>query len=127
MFEADPTLPSLFGSLAQNHARGPGTNGQQPPQWPSAFRSADLSSVRGAIVKAAVYEGPRSVTVTVSVSDMPDAKIEHPCDILVVITTANICGFDLHMYEGRTSIETGRSMGHENLGEVVEMAPPSAR
>ncbi|MCX4457959.1 hypothetical protein OG585_36025 [Streptomyces sp. NBC_01340] len=27
-------------------------------------------------MKAAVYEGPRTVTV----KDVPDAKIEHPCD-----------------------------------------------
>lgn len=47
---------------------------------------------------------------------MPDARIEHPCDILVRITTTNICGSDRHMYEGRTSFETGRTLGHENLG-----------
>ncbi|MEW1638969.1 alcohol dehydrogenase catalytic domain-containing protein [Streptomyces sp. NPDC093801] len=68
-------------------------------------------------MKAAVYEGPR----TVAVKDVPDARIEHPCDILVQITTTNICGSDLHMYEGRTSFETGRAMGHENLGRVVEV------
>ncbi|MET9603317.1 alcohol dehydrogenase catalytic domain-containing protein, partial [Streptomyces sp. NPDC006459] len=34
-----------------------------------------------------------------------------------------ICGSDLHMYEGRTSFETGRAMGHENLGQVVEARP----
>ncbi|MGW4748226.1 glutathione-independent formaldehyde dehydrogenase [Streptomyces sp. NPDC004290] len=67
-------------------------------------------------MKAAVYEGPRTVTV----KDVPDARIEHPNDILVKITTTNICGSDLHMYEGRTSFETGRAMGHENLGQVVE-------
>ncbi|MGW3061914.1 alcohol dehydrogenase catalytic domain-containing protein, partial [Streptomyces goshikiensis] len=68
-------------------------------------------------MKAAVYEGPRTVTV----KDVPDAKVEHPGDILVKITTANICGSDLHMYEGRTSFETGRTLGHENLGQVVEV------
>lgn len=68
-------------------------------------------------MKAAVYEGPRTVTV----KDVPDAKIEHPGDILVKITTTNICGSDLHMYEGRTSFETGRTLGHENLGQVVEV------
>ncbi|MGW7486948.1 glutathione-independent formaldehyde dehydrogenase [Streptomyces sp. NPDC054786] len=70
-------------------------------------------------MKAAVYEGPRTVTV----KDVPDAKIEHPCDIIVKITTTNICGSDLHMYEGRTSFETGRTLGHENLGKVVEVGP----
>ncbi|MFF8948906.1 alcohol dehydrogenase catalytic domain-containing protein, partial [Streptomyces sp. NPDC014940] len=70
-------------------------------------------------MKAAVYEGPRTVTV----KDVPDAKIEHPSDIIVRITTTNICGSDLHMYEGRTSFESGRTLGHENMGQVVEVGP----
>src|SRR5659263_691674 len=41
--------------------------------------------------------------------------------MLVKITTKNICGSDLHMYEGRTSMEPGRIFGHENLGTVVEI------
>ena len=53
-------------------------------------------------MKAVVYQGPGDVGVT----DVPDARIEDPNDILVRITTTNICGSDLHMYEGRTSFET---------------------
>ena len=68
-------------------------------------------------MKAVVYEGPRQV----STKDVPDAKIERPTDVLVRITTTNICGSDLHMYEGRTSFEVGRTFGHENMGEVVEV------
>ncbi|WP_286958864.1 alcohol dehydrogenase catalytic domain-containing protein [Arsenicicoccus sp. UBA7492] len=52
-------------------------------------------------MKAVVYQGPRDVAVT----DVPDAKIERPTDVLVRVTTTNICGSDLHMYEGRTSFE----------------------
>jgi glutathione-independent formaldehyde dehydrogenase len=70
-------------------------------------------------MKAAVYKGPFEV----SVDDVPEAKIEHPSDVLVRITSTNICGSDLHMYEGRTSFEPGRTLGHENLGEVVEVGP----
>ena len=70
-------------------------------------------------MKAVVYKGPNDV----SVEDVPDAKIEHPADVLVRITSTNICGSDLHMYEGRTSFEPGRTFGHENLGEVVEAGP----
>ena len=55
-------------------------------------------------MKAIVYNGPRDV----SVKDVPDAKIEKPMDVLVRITTTNICGSDLHMYEGRTSFEALR-------------------
>ena len=74
-------------------------------------------------MKAAVYEGH----ITIWVKDVPDAKIEHPSDILVKITSTNICGSDLHMYEGRTSFETGRTLGHENLGQVVEVGSAVSR
>jgi glutathione-independent formaldehyde dehydrogenase len=70
-------------------------------------------------MKALVYEGPRRVAI----KDMPDARIEQATDVLVRITTTNICGSDLHMYEGRTNMETGRILGHENLGEVIEVGP----
>ena len=51
-------------------------------------------------MKAIVYNGPRDVQI----KDMPDPRIEHPNDALVRITTTNICGSDLHMYEGRFGI-----------------------
>lgn len=69
-------------------------------------------------MKALVYYGPRDVRVT----QVPDARIEDPTDVLVKITTANICGSDLHMYEGRTNVEKGKVLGHENLGQVIEVA-----
>ncbi len=68
-------------------------------------------------MKALVYNGPRDVSVT----DVEDARIERPTDVLVRITRTNICGSDLHMYEGRTDMEAGRVLGHENLGEAVEI------
>ena len=70
-------------------------------------------------MKAVVYNGPRDV----SVNEVPDAKIERATDVLVQITSSNICGSDLHMYEGRTGMESGRILGHENLGVVVEVGP----
>lgn len=47
--------------------------------------------------------------------------VREPTDVLVRITTTNICGSDLHMYEGRTALEPGMVLGHENMGEVVEV------
>jgi threonine dehydrogenase-like Zn-dependent dehydrogenase len=29
-------------------------------------------------------------------------EFEQPNDVIVKVTTTNICGFDLHMYDGRT-------------------------
>lgn len=70
-------------------------------------------------MKALVYNGSRNV----SVSDVPDPEIRQSTDAIVKITRTNICGSDLHMYEGRTDMEMGRVLGHENLGRVVEVGP----
>ena len=58
-------------------------------------------------MKAVVYRGPRDVRV----EDVPDPKIEWPTDVLVRVTSTNICGSDLHMYEGRTDLESGQIIG----------------
>ena len=68
-------------------------------------------------MKALFYYGAYDVRVT----EVPDAKIEMPTDVLVKITSANICGSDLHMYEGRTDMKAGNILGHENMGKVVEV------
>ena len=65
-------------------------------------------------MKAVVYKGTREVTV----EEVPDARIETPTDAVVRITTTNICGSDLHMYEGRAGVEEGKILGHENMGIV---------
>lgn len=74
-------------------------------------------------MKAVVYRGPHEV----SVEDVPDPKIERPTDAIVQIRSTNICGSDLHMFEGRTDFETGRVFGHENLGQVKEVGPAVER
>lgn len=74
-------------------------------------------------MKALVYNGPHDV----SVEEVPDPKIERPTDVLVKMTTTNICDSDLHMYEGRMPIEPGTIFGHENLGEVIEVGPDVAQ
>ena len=68
-------------------------------------------------MKGLVYNGPRDV----SVKDVPDPRIGRPTDAIVQIVRTNICGSDLHMYEGRTDIEPGRVLGHENMGRVTEV------
>ncbi|GAA2480985.1 glutathione-independent formaldehyde dehydrogenase [Winogradskya humida] len=65
-------------------------------------------------MKAVVYQGPRKVAV----KDVAEPAIQAPTDAIVRLTTTNICGSDLHMYEGRTSVEEGKILGHENMGIV---------
>src|ERR1700742_48680 len=68
-------------------------------------------------MKGLVYRGPRQV----SVENVPDAAVETPLDAVIRLTTTNICGSDLHMYEGRTAVEEGKVLGHENMGTVQEV------
>ena len=70
-------------------------------------------------MKALVYNG----TLKVSVQDVPDATIVDPRDAVITLTTSNICGSDLHMYEGRTNVEEGKILGHENMGIVSAVGP----
>lgn len=68
-------------------------------------------------MKAVVYQGMSRV----SLDDVEDPRIESATDCIVRITSAAICGSDLHMYEGRTPAQPGLVMGHENLGVVEEV------
>ncbi len=70
-------------------------------------------------MKAVVYKEP----CRVAVENVDDARLEAPGDAIVKITSAAICGSDLHMYEGRTGAQPGTVFGHENLGVVVEVGP----
>ncbi len=65
-------------------------------------------------MKAVVYKGVKQVAV----EDIEMARIEQKTDALLKITSAAICGSDLHMYDGRTNFEVGRSIGHEIMGVI---------
>jgi len=70
-------------------------------------------------MKAVHYEGPFKV----SVKEIEAPTIQHPDDAIIKVTTAAICGSDLHMYQGRTAAEAGLVFGHENMGIVIETGP----
>ncbi len=59
-----------------------------------------------------------------SVETVPDPKILNQRDAIVKITSTAICGSDLHLYDGYVpSMESGDVLGHEFMGEVVEVGP----
>jgi NADPH:quinone reductase-like Zn-dependent oxidoreductase len=70
-------------------------------------------------MKAVVYKEPYQVAV----EEVPEPAIQAPDDAIIKITSTNICGSDLHMYEGRTSVDQGKILGHENMGIVEETGP----
>jgi threonine dehydrogenase-like Zn-dependent dehydrogenase len=58
----------------------------------------------------------------VEVRDVPDPKILNSRDAIVKITATAICGSDLHLYDGYVpSMQSGDILGHEFMGEVVEV------
>ena len=67
-------------------------------------------------MKAVVYKGKDEVRV----EEVPNPRVETPTDALVRISTAAICGSDLHMYQGRSEAKPGTVLGHENMGIVEE-------
>jgi len=67
-----------------------------------------------------VYRGPYKIRV----EDKPMPRIEHPNDAIVRVTTAAICGSDLHLYHGlMPDTRVGSTFGHEFVGVVHEVGP----
>jgi len=61
-------------------------------------------------------------TNDVRVENVPDPKILNDRDAIVKITSTAICGSDLHLLDGYVpTMEKGDIMGHEPMGEVVEV------
>jgi threonine dehydrogenase-like Zn-dependent dehydrogenase len=59
---------------------------------------------------------------------VPDPTIEHPRDAIVRVTSCAICGSDLHLYDGfMPGMESGDIMGHEFMGEVVDVGSENRR
>jgi len=56
------------------------------------------------------------------VENVPDPTILNPRDAIVRVTRTAICGSDLHLYGGFIpGMKAGDVMGHEFMGEVVEL------
>ena len=58
----------------------------------------------------------------VRVENVPEPKILNPRDAIIKITRTAICGSDLHLLDGYIpTMEKGDILGHEFMGEVVEL------
>ena len=69
-------------------------------------------------MKAVTWHGKRDVRV----DTVPDPKIEEPTDAIIEVTSTNICGSDLHLYETLGAfMNTGDILGHEPMGIVREV------
>jgi threonine dehydrogenase-like Zn-dependent dehydrogenase len=75
-------------------------------------------------MKAVCWMGKENMQV----HNVPDPTILNPRDAIVRITSTCICGSDLHLYDGFIpTMEQGDVVGHEFMGEVVEVGPGISR
>jgi threonine dehydrogenase-like Zn-dependent dehydrogenase len=71
-------------------------------------------------MKALCWFGTDDVRTT----DVPEPKILNRRDAIVKVTATAICGSDLHLVDGYIpTMEPGDILGHEFMGEVVEVGP----
>jgi threonine dehydrogenase-like Zn-dependent dehydrogenase len=71
-------------------------------------------------MKAVTWQGFRSV----SVDEVEDPIIKESNDAIIKVTSTNICGSDLHLYETMGAfMSPGDVLGHEAIGIVLEVGP----
>jgi threonine dehydrogenase-like Zn-dependent dehydrogenase len=70
-------------------------------------------------VRAVVLEGEGRVAV----KEVADPRIEDPGDAIVRVSTAAICGSDLHFLHGKAPLDVGDVIGHECVGVVEAVGP----
>ncbi|WP_244830192.1 zinc-dependent alcohol dehydrogenase [Caballeronia sp. TF1N1] len=74
-------------------------------------------------MKALTWHGKKDIRY----DTVPDPQIEHPRDAIIKVSSCAICGSDLHLFDGfMPGMESGDIMGHEFMGEVVEVGAENA-
>ena len=62
----------------------------------------------------------------VRMDTVDDPEIINPRDAIIKVTSTAICGSDLHLYDGYIpTMQSGDILGHEFMGEVVEVGAKS--
>ncbi len=75
-------------------------------------------------MKALTWQGKEKITC----ETVPDPKIEHGRDVIIKVTACAICGSDLHLMGGfMPTMERGDVLGHETMGEVIEVGRDNAK
>src|SRR4051794_1035308 len=68
-------------------------------------------------MRATTIHGPGDIRV----EEVPDPAITLPTDAVVRVAAGCICGSDLWGYRGESRIRPGQTIGHECIGEGVEV------
>ncbi|MGZ3145374.1 zinc-dependent alcohol dehydrogenase [Lentzea chajnantorensis] len=75
-------------------------------------------------MKALCWEGINDVRV----QDVPDPRLLNDQDMILKVRLSTVCGSDLHLLTGHIPfMQAGDVIGHEFMGEVVEVGPGVTR
>ncbi|MDB5712775.1 MAG: glutathione-dependent formaldehyde dehydrogenase [Sphingomonadales bacterium] len=73
-------------------------------------------------MRALAWHGKHDVRV----DTVDDPEIVNPRDAIIKVTSTAICGSDLHLYDHYIpTMKAGDVLGHEFMGEVIEVGPKS--
>lgn len=70
-----------------------------------------------ATMKAAVYTRAEGITL----QDVPCPKLQSEKDVIIKVELSTICGTDIHIQHGALPVDDGLIIGHEFVGEIVEV------
>ena len=116
------------GQVAGRGGTGPEPHGarQQPahPAQPAGAPGLGPRPGRWSAVRALTWQGVNDLAV----QDVPDARVQDEGDVVLKVLRSTTCGSDLHLIGGYIpAMESGDVLGHEFLGEVVEVGPAVRR
>jgi len=75
-------------------------------------------------MKALTWHGKSDIRC----ESVPDPRIQDSRDAIIKVTACAICGSDLHIFDGVIpGMEHGDVVGHETMGEVVEVGRDNAK
>jgi hypothetical protein len=107
----------MIPNIARRLARGRATINWLPSKCGGHGRYSFAASSRKRPRKAPRHRQPNKDRPYPKMADPQGRKIEHAA-ILNLVTT-NICGSDLHIYNGRFAAPAGMQMGHETSLSTV--------
>src|SRR5258708_17838108 len=116
----DASLRHMLPGLIDLGCRGQilGADAKAPEPTGRRLMPACGPRTRGKPMKAVVWHDVGDVRL----DTVPEPKLEHPTDAIVRITTAAICGTDLHFIRGTVpGMRPGEIIGHEGVGVVEEV------
>jgi threonine dehydrogenase-like Zn-dependent dehydrogenase len=108
----------------QSGIRQRATNDAADTDQPAAGAGCTPRTRGGTPVKALCWERVNEVAV----EKVPDPQIINKQDAIVKVKLSSVCGSNLHQISGyMPAMRSGDMIGHEFLGEIVEVGPEVSR